>query len=57
MNYLKMIRISEAKRLLEETDEKVIDISQMVGYENEKYFMKTFKSVCGVAPSEYQRNM
>lgn len=57
VNYLKMIRISEAKRLLEETDEKVIDISQKVGYENEKHFMKTFKSVCGVSPSEYRRNM
>lgn len=57
VNYLKMIRISEAKRLLAETDEKVIDISQRVGYENEKHFMKTFKSVCGVSPSEYRRNM
>lgn len=57
VNYLKMIRISEAKRLLEETDEKVIDISQKVGYENEKHFMKTFKSVCGVSPSEYRKNM
>ncbi len=57
VNYLKMIRIGEAKRLLEETDEKIIDISQKVGYENEKHFMKTFKSVCGVSPSEYRKNM
>ncbi len=35
----------------------MIDISQRVGYENEKHFMKTFKSVCGVSPSEYRRNM
>ena len=42
---------------LEQTDEKVIDISQKVGYENEKHFMKTFKSMCGVSPSEYRRNM
>ncbi|MDO4321959.1 MAG: response regulator [Lachnospiraceae bacterium] len=57
VNYLKMIRINEAKRLLEETDEKVIEISQKVGYENEKHFMKTFKNVCGVSPSEYRKNM
>ncbi len=56
VNYLKKIRIEEAKRLLEETEEKIIDISQMVGYENEKHFMKTFKSVSGVSPSEYRRN-
>lgn len=57
VNYLKMIRINEAKRLLVETEAKIIDISQKVGYENEKHFMKTFKSVCGVSPSEYRRNM
>lgn len=56
VNYLKKIRIDEAKRLLEETDEKIIDISQMVGYENDKHFMKIFKSVCGVSPSEYRKN-
>lgn len=57
VNYLKKIRVDEAKRLLEETDEKIIGISQMVGYENEKHFMKIFKSVCGVSPSEYRKNM
>lgn len=56
VNYLKKIRIDESKRLLEETEEKIIDISQMVGYENEKHFMKIFKSVCGVSPSEYRKN-
>lgn len=57
VNYLKEIRIEEAKRLLEETDMKVIDISSRVGYENEKHFMKTFKASCGVSPSEYRKNM
>lgn len=57
VNYLKNIRISEAKRLLETTDEKILDISRRVGYENEKHFMKTFKNICGVSPSEYRKNM
>lgn len=57
VNFLKDIRIEEAKRLLEETDMKVIDISMKVGYENEKHFMKIFKSSCGVSPTEYRRNM
>lgn len=57
VNYLKEIRIEEAKRLLEETDMKVIDISGRVGYENEKHFMKTFKAACGVSPTEYRKNM
>lgn len=57
VNYLKELRIAEAKRLLADTDEKVVDISQMVGYDNEKHFMKIFKSICGVSPSEYRKNM
>lgn len=57
VNYLKDIRIEEAKRLLEETDMKVIDISMKVGYENEKHFMKIFKAACGVSPTEYRKNM
>lgn len=56
VNYLKEIRIAKARELLEETDLKIIEISNMVGYENEKHFMKTFKTVCGVSPSEYRKN-
>lgn len=57
VNYLKELRVNEAKRLLEETDLRVIEISQKVGYENEKHFMKLFKSQCGVSPTEYRKNM
>lgn len=56
VNYLKDIRIKEAKRLLAETELRVNEISQAVGYENEKHFMKIFKSVCGVSPTEYRKN-
>ncbi len=56
VNYLKELRIQEAKRLLEETDMRIVDISQAVGYENEKHFMKLFKAACGVSPTEYRKN-
>ncbi|MBQ7359013.1 MAG: response regulator [Lachnospiraceae bacterium] len=57
VNYLKEIRIGEAKKLLGDTDMKIVEISQAVGYENEKHFMKTFKSMCGVSATEYRRNV
>lgn len=57
VNYLKELRMEEAKRLLAETQLRVVEISQQVGYENEKHFMKSFKSVCGVSPTEYRKNM
>lgn len=57
VNYLKDIRIREARRLLAETDWKISDISHKVGYENDKHFMKIFKNICGVSPSDYRKNM
>ena len=57
VNYLKDIRMREAKRLLAESDLRIIEISQAVGYDNEKHFMKMFKASCGVSPSEYRKNM
>lgn len=57
VTYLKELRIQEAKRLLEKTDMRVVEISQAVGYENEKHFMKTFKAICGVSPTEYRKNV
>lgn len=57
VNYVKDLRISKAKELLAGTDMKVMEISQTIGYENEKHFMKIFKAECGVSPSEYRKNM
>lgn len=57
VNYLKNIRIEKAKELLAENDSKIHEISQSVGYSNEKHFMKVFKSITGVSPSEYRKNM
>ncbi len=57
VNYLKGIRIREAKKLLAETDMKIIEISRAVGYDNEKHFMKLFKAECGVSPGEFRKNM
>ena len=57
VNYLKQMRIEKAKELLADSDLKIIEISQRVGYDNEKHFMKIFKSMCGVSPGEYRKNM
>lgn len=57
VNYIRELRMNEAKRLLAETDMRVIEISRRVGYEDEKHFAKTFKSLNGVSPTEYRKNM
>ncbi|MCD7715883.1 MAG: response regulator [Lachnospiraceae bacterium] len=57
VSFLRNIRMEEAKRLLAQTQLRVVEISQKVGYENEKHFMKTFKSVYGISPSEFRKNV
>ncbi|MBP3199982.1 MAG: helix-turn-helix domain-containing protein [Butyrivibrio sp.] len=49
--------MEKTKELLSQTDLKVIEISQKVGYDNDKHFMKIFKAMCGVSPREYRKNM
>ena len=51
------IKVAEAKRLLETSDMRVNEISQAVGYENEKHFMKIFKATLGVSPTEYRKSI
>lgn len=57
VNYIKDLRINEAKKLLGNTDKKINEISASVGYENEKHFMKIFKTMHGVSPTEYRKNI
>ena len=48
-------RIEAAKNLLRDSKLKMLDISQQVGYKNEKYFTRVFKKATGLSPSEYAR--
>ena len=56
VNYIRDLRIAEAKRLLSDTDMRVNEIGTAVGYDNEKHFLKSFKLSVGVTPSEYRKN-
>ena len=56
VNFLRDLRMEEAKKLLTETDLKVNEISVKIGYDNEKHFMKSFRASVGVTPGEYRKN-
>ncbi|MBP1991943.1 helix-turn-helix domain-containing protein [Paenibacillus eucommiae] len=47
------VRMKEAAALLENSNMNVYDIIFRVGYENESYFYKLFKSRYGITPKEY----
>lgn len=54
VDYLKQIRVEKAKKLLKETDLKVYEIAEKVGFQNPKHFMKTFKIMLDMSPSEFR---
>lgn len=54
--YLRKVRMNQAKILLTTTEYSISDISSDVGYTNPFQFSKVFKSCYGISPTEY-RNM
>ena len=51
--YLKRLRIDEAKSLLEKGCYKVYEVSERSGFSDVKYFMKIFREVTGMSPTEW----
>ena len=54
IDYLIKVRMEHGKRLLETTNHKTYEISQMVGYKKSKYFSKLFKKYSGYTATEYR---
>lgn len=55
--FLQDFRVSEAKRMLSSGKHKVSEVAEAVGFHDNKYFVKVFKKICGVTPSDYKREM
>ncbi|WP_127587963.1 response regulator transcription factor [Paenibacillus koleovorans] len=50
-------RMELAKRLLEQPQHRIVDISYDVGYADHAHFTKTFKKYAGCSPSEYRQKL
>lgn len=55
IDYLQNLRIEEAKRLLEQGEMPVDEISFAVGYEDASFFRRIFKRRTSLTPREYRR--
>jgi two-component system, response regulator YesN len=55
--YVTRTRVQKAKELLASTHLPVGDISERVGYQTSKYFIKVFKEAAGVSPSQYRKDL
>jgi len=55
IDYLIHYRVERAKELLLETHQKVYEIAEKVGLENQSYFSRIFKRETGLTPREFRR--
>ena len=56
-SYVDHRRIEHSKKLLEQPNLKVYEVSEKVGYKNVDYFHKKFKKYVGISPAEYRKQL
>lgn len=54
IEYVTRKRMEKACELLNLSESKINEISELVGYENQRYFSQVFKKFTGKTPSEYR---
>lgn len=54
-DYLNNIRIQHAKKLFDEGDYMIYEVSERVGFSSSQYFSRIFKQLTGQTPNEYKR--
>ncbi len=54
IEYITKVRMDRAVKLLEDTEAKVYEIADIVGYASQHYFCVAFKKCYGVSPTEFR---
>jgi two-component system, response regulator YesN len=54
-NYLNKIRIDKSKLMLKNTNYSILEIALEVGFEDQSYFTKVFKTLTNMTPKEYKQ--
>jgi two-component system, response regulator YesN len=55
IDYLTTVRIEMSKSFIRNTDMKIYEIAEKVGYPDAKYFCTIFKKISGVSPNQFKR--
>ena len=55
-DYINSLRITYAARLLRETNDPIIDVSENSGFNSLRTFNRAFKKHIGVSPRDYRNN-
>lgn len=54
-DYIAQAKIERAKRLLTETNDKISNIAEGLGYMHFSYFAKLFRKITGLTPQDYRK--
>ena len=54
IEYVIRTKMERAKRMLDETAHSVAKICELLGYDNQSYFIKLFKGYAGMTPMDYR---
>ncbi len=57
LDYITLLRIEKAKKLIENSGESIQYISEQVGYINVSSFIRRFKQVTGKTPGEFRKEL
>ena len=52
--YVNILRVNRAKKLLEKKDKKIVGIMMECGFKSQSSFNRIFREMCGVTPKEYR---
>lgn len=55
-DFIRIYRINKAKILLRERRHAIVEVAEMVGFADQKYFREVFKKTVGMTPSEYAKS-
>ena len=56
-DFINSVRIENAKKLFEQDDYMVYEVSEKVGFTSSQYFSKIFKEITGMTPNKYRRRL
>lgn len=56
-DYVNSLRISQAEKLLRDSNYNIIDIAMQCGFSSQRTFNRSFKKVHNIAPSAYRKKM
>jgi AraC-like DNA-binding protein len=56
INFLRRVRINQAKRRLIESTDSIKEVAEQVGYSDQFYFSRDFKHHTGMSPSDFRKH-